>query len=202
MTYYYIEQNGKILTANTDKQAVQNTLLFMPELQDLEIKETERPIVLNDDCTEFVFADTDEYLQEQLQKAKEVKIQEATDKAYAYEQTDALITVKATNAMTRVSDLYHIEGHFTNMIKISAYAQSMGTEDILPWNTKENVNILLNQKGCIQLSELMKTMNVELWTVAFPTYLALIESCKTVDEVNNITIEYANPKEVVDVTGG
>lgn len=199
MTNYYIEKDGKILTANTDKEAVQNTLLFMPELQDLEVKETERPIVQLED-TSFVFGDTDEYLQEQLQKTKEAKIQEATDKAYAYEKTDALITVKATNAMTRVSDLYHIEGHFTNMIKISAYAQSMGAEDILPWNTKENINVFLNKTGCAQLSALMQQMNVKLWTVDFPTYLAQIESCTTVDEVNNITIEYANPKEVVDLT--
>lgn len=200
MTNYYIEQNGKILTANTDKQAVENTLLFMPDSEGLEVKETERPIVLSDDLTSYIFADTDEYLQEQLQKTKEAKIQEATSKAYAYEQTDALITVKATNAMTRVSDLYHIEGHFTNMIKISAYAQSMGAEDILPWNTKENVNVFLNKTGCAQLSTLMQQMNVKLWTVAFPTYLAQIEACKTVDEVNAINIEYANPDEIVDLT--
>lgn len=199
MTYYYIENNGKIITGNTDKQAVQNTLLFMPDSEGLEVKETERPIVQLED-TSFVFADTPEYEEEQLQKAKEAKIQEATSKAYAYEQTDALITVKATNAMTRVSDLYHIEGHFTNMIKISAYAQSMGAEDTLPWNTKENVNVFLNKTGCAQLSNLMQQMNVNLWTVAFPTYLAQIEACTTVDEVNAINIEYANPDEIIDLT--
>ena len=137
--------------------------------------------------------------EEQLQKAKEAKIQEATSKAYAYEQTDALITVKATNAMTRASDLYHIEGHFTNMVKISAYAQSMGAEDILPWNTKENVNVFLNKTGCAQLSTLMQQMNVKLWTVDFPTYLAQIDAATTVDEVNAINIEYQNPQEVVDI---
>ena len=198
MTYYYIEQNGKILTANTDKQAVENTLLFMPDSEGLEVKETERPIVQLED-TSFAFGDTEEYLQEQLQKAKEAKIQEATSKAYAYEQTDALITVKATNAMTRVSDLYHIEGHFTNMIKISAYAQSMGAEDVLPWNTKENVNVFLNKTGCAQLSALMQQMNVKLWTVDFPTYLAQIDAATTADEVNAINIEYQNPPEVVDI---
>lgn len=135
-----------------------------------------------------------------LLEAKEIKAQEATTKAYAYEQTDALITVKATNAMTRVSDLYHIEGHFTNMIKISAYAQSMAAEDVLPWNTKENVNVFLNKTGCAQLSALMQQMNVKLWTVDFPTYLAQIEACTTVEEVNAINIEYANPEEVIDLT--
>lgn len=142
------------------------------------------------------------YAQEQLTAAKEAKIQEATDKAYAYEQTDALITVKATNAMTRVSDLYHIEGHFTNMIKISAYAQSMGEEDILPWNTKENVNVFLNKIGCLKLSTLMQQMNINLWTTEFPKYIEQIESCTTTDEVNSINIEYLNPSEIIDLTGG
>lgn len=146
-----------------------------------------------------VIDNTEEYSKEQILKAKETKTQEATDKAYAYEQTDALITVKATNAMTRVSDLYHIEGHFTNMIKISAYAQSMDDEEILPWNTKENINVFLNKTGCLQLSALMQQMNVKLWTVDFPTYIAQIEACKTVEEVNAINIEYLSPSEVVDI---
>lgn len=146
-----------------------------------------------------VIDNTEAYDAEQFTKAKEAKTQEATDKAYVFEQTDALITVKATNAMTRVSDLYHIEGHFTNMIKISAYAQSMGDEEILPWNTKENINVFLNKEGCGKLSALMQQMNVKLWTVDFPTYIAQIEACTTVDEVNAINIEYQSSSEVVDI---
>lgn len=147
-----------------------------------------------------VIDNTEAYEAEQFALAKESKIQEATDKAYSFEQTDALITVKATNAMTRVSDLYHIEGHFTNMIKISAYAQSMGDEEILPWNTKENINVFLNKTGCAQLSALMQQMNVKLWTVDFPTYIAQIEACTTVDEINAINVEYKNPEEIIDLT--
>lgn len=59
---FYIEQDNKIVLFDTDKQKLQNTLLFMPQYQDLEIKETDRPIV------DFKFADTEEYKQEQLQK--------------------------------------------------------------------------------------------------------------------------------------
>lgn len=187
----------------TDKQRADFIVAYNHQ-QGLTIKETDKALyalqpweILQGD---EVIDNTEEYNAEQLQKAKETKIQEATDKAYAYEQTDALITVKATNAMTRVSDLYHIEGHFTNMIKISAYAQSMGEEDILPWNTKENVNVFLNKIGCSKLSALMQQMNVNLWTVDFPTYLAQIEACATVDEVNAINIEYQSPQEVVDIS--
>lgn len=196
MTNYYIEKENKIVLFDTNKQKLISTLGFMPQYKGFEIQQTDKEIIERDGG--FVFYEDVEV--ELLQNAKEAKLKEASDKAYAYEQTDALITVKATNAMTKVSGLYHIEGHFTNMIKISAYAQSMGNEDILLWNTKENVNVFLNKTGCLQLSALMQQMNVNLWTVAFPTYLAQIEACTTIDEVNAIEIEYKNPDEVVDLT--
>ena len=62
---------------------------------------------------------TEAYKTEQLQKAQEAKIQEATDKAYAFEEKDALVTVNATNLKTRASGIYHIEGNLTNNIKMS-----------------------------------------------------------------------------------
>ena len=63
MTNYYIEENGKIVNINADKQLLINTYG-----KDVEIQETERPLALSDDGTEFVFADTDEYEQEQAKK--------------------------------------------------------------------------------------------------------------------------------------
>ena len=194
MTNYYIEKNGKIINFNTDKQLLINTYGNTET-----ILETERPIVLSDDCTEFVFADTEEYRAEQLTKAKESKTQEATDKAYSFEEKDALITVSATNFKTRASGTYHIEGNLTNNIKMSAYAQALGDTDVVPWNTKENVNILLNKTACETLTSLMSQLNAKLWTVDFPTYLAQIDTCETADEVNAINIEYQNPQEVVDI---
>lgn len=53
---FYIEQNEKIVLFDTDKTKLENTLKFMPQYEDLEIKETERPI------ENFAFADTPEYL--------------------------------------------------------------------------------------------------------------------------------------------
>lgn len=73
---YYVENNGKIVLFDTDKEKIQNTLMFMPELEGLEISETERPIVLSDDSSEFVWADTAEYLSEELAKAKQQRIDE------------------------------------------------------------------------------------------------------------------------------
>ena len=196
---YYIQKDNNIVLFDTDKEKIQNTLAFMPEFEGLEISETERPIVLKDDCSGFVFADTDEYLSESLAKAKEAKTQEATDKAYSFEEKDALITVNATNLKSRASGIYHIEGNLTNNIKMTAYASALGDTDVVAWNTKENVNIFLNKTACETLTGIMSQLNAKLWTVDFPTYLAQIESCETADEVNAINIEYQSPTEVVDI---
>lgn len=67
MTNYYIEQNNKIVLFDTNREKIQNTLIFQPQYEGLEIKETERPLALSSDGTEFVFADTSEYEQEQAQ---------------------------------------------------------------------------------------------------------------------------------------
>ena len=152
--------------------------------------------VLEDDT---VVDNTEAYEAEQLTIAKESKVQEATDKAYSFEEKDALITVSATNFKTRASGTYHIEGNLTNNIKMSAYASTLDDTTVVPWNTKENVNILLNKTACETLTSLMSQLNAKLWTVDFPTYLAQIDAAQTAQDVNAINIEYQSPQEVVDI---
>lgn len=60
---YYIEKNNKIVFVDTDKGKLQQTIK-----ESVTIKETERPLVLSDDGTYYVFADTPEYEAEQAQK--------------------------------------------------------------------------------------------------------------------------------------
>lgn len=71
MTNYFIEKDNKIVLYDNDINRLELSLAFMPQYQDLEIKETERPLVLSEDRTYYVFADTDEYLQEQAKKEAE-----------------------------------------------------------------------------------------------------------------------------------
>lgn len=147
-----------------------------------------------------VIDNTAAYEAEQLELAKEAKVQEATDKAYSFEQKDAVITVNATHFVTRAGGVYHIEGNLTNNIKMSAYASALGEADVVPWNTKENVNILLNKAACAMLTALMSRMNAKLWTVDFPAYLAQIEAATTAEAVRAIEIDYLSPTEVVDIS--
>lgn len=137
--------------------------------------------------------------EDKLAEAKQAKLNEASNKAYSFENKDALITVSATNMMSRSSETYHIEATLTNNIKLSAYAQALDESETLPWNTKENVNVLLNKAACTTLTELMSQLNAKLWTVDFPTFLAQIEAAQTVEDVEAIEIVYQNPQEVIDV---
>lgn len=66
MINYYVIRNDKIVGASPDKNK-----LIRSVGEDIEILETERPLVLSEDNTYYIFADTDEYLQEQEQKEKE-----------------------------------------------------------------------------------------------------------------------------------
>ena len=62
---FYIEQNNKIVLFDTDRQKLENTLLFTPQYAGLEIQETDRPII------NFEFADTPEWVEKEAQKEYE-----------------------------------------------------------------------------------------------------------------------------------
>lgn len=62
---YYIEKDNKIVLFDESRKKIEDTMVFIPEYQDLEIKETDRPIA------NFEFADTEEYQKKEEQKEKE-----------------------------------------------------------------------------------------------------------------------------------
>lgn len=68
---YYIEKNNKIVLFDTNYETLKYTLEISPQYKNLDIQETERPLVLSEDRTYYVFADTEEYKQEQAEKRKE-----------------------------------------------------------------------------------------------------------------------------------
>ena len=55
---FYIKENENIVLYNTDREILENTKVLMPQYSNLEILETDRPIV------DFRFADTEEYISE------------------------------------------------------------------------------------------------------------------------------------------
>ena len=73
MINYYIQQNNKILLADTDREKLETTLTFMPQYEGLEIQETERNIIILND--EFVFEDEHE---EDIKKQEQEHIKSLT----------------------------------------------------------------------------------------------------------------------------
>lgn len=65
MSNFYVEKDNKIVLFDNNFERLQNTLILVPELQGLEIQETERPII------DFQFADTEEFNVKWVQKEKE-----------------------------------------------------------------------------------------------------------------------------------
>ena len=67
--FYVEDENNKIVLFDEDIENIQNSLLFLPQYGDYEIKETDRPII------DYQFADTEEYINEQAQ-ARETSFNE------------------------------------------------------------------------------------------------------------------------------
>ena len=81
MNYYVLDANNEIVLFDTDKNRLQTTLKFKPELADKEIQETERDIVMLDN--KFVFAD--EHTDELLTEAKKKKLAELAEATALFE---------------------------------------------------------------------------------------------------------------------
>ena len=64
---FYIQQDNKIVLFDEDKQKLQNTILFMPQYQGLEIKEVEEGYVIYD----FELMSVEEMEAKQAQKERE-----------------------------------------------------------------------------------------------------------------------------------
>lgn len=71
---FYIEENEKIVLFDENKEKLINTIKFMPQYKNYEIKETERQII------DFVFTDTQEWQTIEQQKNIEQEKQEILSK--------------------------------------------------------------------------------------------------------------------------
>lgn len=126
---YYIEQNNKIVLFDKDKQKLIDTLLFMPQYNGLEIKETQRPIV------DFQFADTPEYEAEQARKEAEriamlnltaADVERAIYKAKGLDFNDVISLVETQKAAIDIKAL-QIELKANNFYRGNPYIDAVGT---------------------------------------------------------------------------
>ena len=64
---FVVEKDNKIILADTDRERLETTLKFMPDVQDYVIEKTDRPI---DNCE---YADTPEYFTKKNEQISEVR---------------------------------------------------------------------------------------------------------------------------------
>ena len=182
MTNYYVEKNNKIVLFDTDKQKIKNTLLFMPDLQGLEIKETQRPIAFADDGSGFIWADTPEYLAEELLKEKEIK--KAQNKA-AYETAlksgviykDSLFDCDTLAAV-------RIMGQLT-----ATQTMAIATEETIDWFDYNYQPVSLTIPEFIELAGVvtMNTRRIETLNCSINT---AISNAQTMEELDAVEIDY------------
>lgn len=182
MTNYYIEKDNKIVLFDTDKQKIKNTLLFMPDLQGLEIKETQRPIDFADDGSGFVWADTPEYLAEELLKEKEIK--KAQNKA-AYETAlKSGVTYKDSLFDCDTVAAVRIMGQLT-----ATQTMAIATEETIDWFDYNYQPVSLTIPEFIELAGVvtMNTRRIETLNCSINT---AISNAQTMEELDAVEIDY------------
>lgn len=177
---YYILKDNKIIAY--DKKKYRLIDAFRGE--DVEILKTDRPIV------DFQFADTDEYQQEKLKQAKEIKFKEILEKAYEYENKTGLVSfdgrVSETETQVLHTELFN-QGKFFQMV--IGFTQGVLTGDQL-YNTKEDINVLINSEEAQAIYFAIKNATEKLWTVDYLHYKNLIEQAETIEDVEAVEVDY------------
>ena len=183
MTNYYIEKDNKIVLFDTDKNKIQNTLIFMPQYEGLEIKETQRTIV------DFRFADTDEYKSEQLAKAKKTKL--AENKTAYDAALKAGVTYKGELFDCDTLAAVRIMGQM-----VAAQTQAIADEETIDWFDYNYKPVTLTISEFMELAGLvtLNTRRIETLNCGFNT---AVENAQTIEEIEAIEIDY-NTRPVVD----
>jgi hypothetical protein len=171
MTNYYIEKDGKIIFVDTDLERLQNTVA-LGEYSELEIKETERPIV------NFEFADTDEYKAEQLAKAKEAKLQENATK-----RDEHLLAGVVYKDVLFDSDT-------DQKINLQFHVSNMSDTDTVIWFGKDNQPLKCTKEDLMAIGGLISSLTAQVWSVKNPAYVEAINNATTMEELNAINIDY------------
>lgn len=129
--------------------------------------------------------------QEKLQQAKETKFKEILEKAYEYENKTGLVSfdgrVSKTETQVLHTELFN-QGKFFQMV--IGFSQGVLTGDQL-YNTKEDINVLINSEEAQAIYFAIKNATEKLWTVDYLYYKKLIEQAETIEDVEAVEVDYA-----------
>lgn len=128
--------------------------------------------------------------QEKLQQAKEIKFKEILDKAYEYENKTGLVSfdgrVSETETQVLHTELFNQSKFFQMVI---GFTQGVLTGDQL-YNTKEDINVLINSEEAQAIYFAIKNATEKLWTVDYLHYKNLIEQAETIEDIEAVEVDY------------
>lgn len=177
MTYYaFIQKNkinggGECRCLNSDIQNIEITEEIFNNIQDYVWNG--EAVVIDPDLNE-----------KQLNDAKNKKYQEALTKAKLFIDNGAVYQYDENNS---------IEATDGNIGKMTAYALAFqtGTVEKVYWTSKEDNVLELDAEDILTILTGLGTIQSNVWNVKFVSYKTAIEQSATVDEVENIVIDYS-----------
>ena len=142
---------------------------------------------------------------EKLKQAQTAKLQEASDKAFEYRDKYGLVQFNARPVDTALreegestlvlhTELLNQNDFFQRMV---GFNSGLFTGDVI-YNTKEDVLIYLNAEETQAIYYATIDRAGRLWNEDYMVYKALIEGCKTAEEVEQIVIDYDNVPVIED----
>lgn len=129
-----------------------------------------------------------DYEEKSLTKAKAKKYEEAKTKAYVY--------LESGEALYEFEPNKHIEATDGNIGKFTAYALGFMAGSTAPvvWSTKEDETVTLDVEQVTNILQGLGAVQAQVWTVKFTDYVTEIQKATTVEEVENIEIDYTVEK--------
>ena len=167
-----------------------------------KIEQTDKEYILQGD--EYVLK-PDDYEEQLLKQAQQTKLQEASEKAFEYRDKYGLVQFNARPVDTSLleegettlvlhTELLNQNDFFQRMV---GFNSGLFTGDVI-YNTKEDILIYLNAEETQAIYYAIVDRAGRLWNEDYMTYKALIEGCKTAEEVEQIVIDYDNVPVIKD----
>ena len=175
---FYIIKGDVLLSYSDkkyDKECLETDIITQKELDEHPEK-----ILIQDG----VIVLNPEYPEIELQEAKEAKYNEANDKANLFLNTEALY---------ELTEDFHVEATKENMNTLTSAASAIekGFIEFQTWTSKEDNVLNLTEEQCMQIAFGIGAIQGDVWCRQYIAYKNAIEQAQTVEEVNNIVIDYS-----------
>ena len=211
------EKNTKFVSDITYIGDIKDGYQMLTDSEAESIQQTPDKWYLNENNKLIELTD-EEYSTISLACAKENKQAQNSQLAELAEDKTAVINVKAINLDTKQPQLLTIEATEKNTNKIKRFVDVLAAlesgqlpaelipegmlidDKYLPWNTKDDVNILIGKQGAMVLFASMMAYNGVMWTSKYLQYKQQIEAATTIDELDLIEIDYSYSDKVIDIS--